>query len=346
MKAAMSPSRKQSELNHLGGIEAGFTLIEVLIGLAVALVVTVAGYTVLVTADKSTRANEQAVETQQNARVAMEVLAQDIKMAGFGMIGPVGACTNAVVPSDQTPGGALGAINDTGPDSLSLVIPSLVGTTSSAVPATAGNSFNTLPISGIAAGSVISIGGAMTATVLTAASPTVLSAYIPPPVTFPAGTPVYLLSCITYSIGATAAACPGSSNPCLLRNGVPITDGIEDIQFSYACDGCRSTINSGVPDKIIDDQNGGGAFDQADFVSNSTWATPPMTPDKIRFVQVSIVARQRLLDQGLGERNNPSILTAAPLLVGDRQHTASAGYQNYRRRVLTRTVELRNVGLF
>jgi type IV pilus assembly protein PilW len=275
----------------------------------------------------------------------MEVITQDLKMAGFGMIGPVGLCATAIVPNDNVPGGVLTAINDTGPDGISLVIPTLSGTLTAAAPAVPGASFNTISVGGVTANSIISIGGAMTATASTGGSPVTLTNFIPAPVTFPIGTPVYTLQCITYSIGATAAACPGSNAPCLLRAGAPITDGIEDVQFAYGCDGCVITINGGVPDKIIDDQNAGGTFDQADFVSNSLWLTPPMTPDKIRLVQVTIVARQTAVDQGFGEGNKSGILTPAALQVSDHLHTLTPTYQQFRRRVLTRTVETRNMGL-
>lgn len=344
----MQRSRLHSGLSPLRGTEQGFTLIELMVGLVIALIISVAGYTVLTSADRSTRANEQTVDTQQNARIAMEVITQDLKLAGFGMIGPVGACGTAIVPADANPALPLTAINDAGPDSISLVVPSQSGTISAVAPATAGTSFNTISVSGgsgIVAGSIISIGGAVTTTVTTPGATITLTDFIPAPVTFPVGTPVYLLQCITYSIGATAAACPGSNAPCLLRGGAPITDGIEDIQFAYACDGCVATINAGVPDKIIDDQNGGGAFDQADFVSNSAWGTPPMTPDKIRLVQVTIVARQTAIDQGTGEIRTGPTLTPAALQVSDHLHTVTPGYQQFRRRALTRTVEMRNMGL-
>ena len=341
----MQRSRTQGGLRLLRGTDQGFSLIELMVGLAVAFIVIIAGYTVLTGANKSTRANEHTVDTQQNARIAMEVITQDLKMAGFGMIGPVGGCANPIVPNDKVPGGLLTDINDDGPDGISLVIPTLSGTISAVAPVVAGTSFDTISVSGgIAAGSIISIGGAMTATVNTV-GPVKLSAYIPAPVTFPIGTPVYTLQCIVYSIGTTAAMCPGSNAPCLLRAGAPITDGIEDIQFAFGCDGCVPTINAGVPDKIIDDQNAGGTFDQADFVSNSSWATPPMTPDKIRLVQVTIVARQTVVDQGLGEGNRSGVLTPAALQVSDHLHTVTPTYQQFRRRVLTRTVETRNMGL-
>lgn len=78
-----------------------------------------------------------------------------------------------------------------------------------------------------------------------------------------------------------------------------------------------------------------------------------MTPDKIRLVQVSIVARQTDSDQGMGEGRGAAALSPTALQVSDHNHADGlfvsgdfAGlnppYSNYRRRVLTRTVETRN----
>jgi len=344
--------------------EQGVTLIELMIGIVVSLIVAVSAFTILTTSQKSTQANDQTVETQQNVRIAMDLLSRDIKHAGFGWPGTVGACTSAIGPLDHTPAGA-----DTGPDSVRLLVP--VGT--SITPAwRLANAVAPVGLVGIsqitmAAGSVanmvteaggnlvganVTIGGVATATVTAIAGDTITFAPIPPPVAFPAGMPVYLLQCVTYSIGATAAVCGGDS-PCLLRNGISVADGIEDIQFAYACDGCNLGVNGGIADRIIDNQAGAAGFDQADFVTNSLWNTAPLTPDKIRLVQVTVVARQTISDQGLGEGRGAMSLSPTPLQVSDHNHSAglfAAGdyaglnppYSTYRRRVVTRTIETKN----
>jgi type IV pilus assembly protein PilW len=135
-----------------------------------------------------------------------------------------------------------------------------------------------------------------------------------------------------------------------LRNGQPIVDGIEDIQFGYACDGCNTAVNGGVADSIADDQNASGSFDQADFITNNTWNVSPLTPEKIRLVQITVVARQTIADQGSGEARVPMTATPAPLVVSDHNHSSDttynpATYPQFRRRVLTRTIETRNLGL-
>jgi type IV pilus assembly protein PilW len=357
--------------------QGGMTLIELMIGGVVAVAIAAAGFTILTTTNKTTVANDQTVATQQNVRAAMDILSRDIKLAGFGMTAPVGSCATAIVPIDANPGAA-----DTSPDSIRLLVPlgssaAPAWTLTAAVGGTTATlnkiTLPSLPAPGAVANMVaeaggsldnafISLGGIVTAQVTSVSGNDINFAPIPPPAALPAGLPVYLLQCVTYDIGSTSALCNGGSAPCLRRNttaiaanAVAIVDGIEDIQFAYACDGCRTVINGGNPDRVIDDQAGAAGFDQADFVTNSLWTTPPMTPDKIRLVQVTVVGRQTAADQGTGEANRSGALSPTAWQVSDHNHaqgvfvaadfgTLSPPYSSVRRRVLTRTVEVRNIG--
>jgi len=220
---------------------------------------------------------------------------------------------------------------------------------------------------------IISIGGAITTTVTAAGGANLTVAAVPAPVAFKQNTPIYLLQCITYQIippPDPAGLCTGRS-PCLVRGvaggmtaGVldcttvgsrctSIADEIEDIQFAYGCDGCVAVVNSGTPDGIIDNQGGAAGFDQADFVTNNAWATTPLTADKVQLAQLTIVGRQRRADQGFGESNQQTAQGTA-LQVSDHLHSDgvfAAGdyaaltppYTTTRRRLLTRTIELRNL---
>lgn len=359
--------------------QRGATLIELLIAVFVALIITASGFAILTSTEKSTRTNEQVVETQQNARLAMDLLARDIKDAGFGMTGALAdnnckvgrsasGAAAALVPWDQTPIGA-----DTGPDQISMVVPlastgAPAWTLNTPVGGPAGFSQITLSQTGAAAsitsqagGSLISppaylsIAGAATSTVTAVAGEKISLVNVPAPIAFGAGAQVYLLQCVTYSIGTTSPACGNGSSPCLLRNGAVIADGIEDIQFEYACDGCNILVNGGAADGIIDDQvTIGNGYGSEDFVSNNAWTASPMTPDNIRMVKVYIVARQTLADAGVGEGTGHAALSPAPLQVSDHNHAQGVfvggdyaalypPYQQFRRRVLTRTIEARNL---
>lgn len=236
-------------------------------------------------------------------------------------------------------------------------------------------------------GNVVSLGG-VAGSIIQAANVggLTLNPAIQGPTAFGTGTQVYLVQCITYQVippPDILNICQGSA-PCLVRgavpaalvlpgsvpncnqpnaNCVPIMDGVEDLQLAYGCDGCSPLINSGNPDWQIDDLSGNNIFDTPDFVTDRNWfgAAAPfgatMTPAKIRMAQVTIVARQTQLDQGMGEgistnvSNNNAITNVSDhnhatgvFALGDNTTPAQQqAYMQFRRRVQTRTVELRNL---
>ena len=371
------------------GSQQGVTLVELMVGVVVASIIIAAGFAVLTSSSKALTTNEQTVEIQQNVRVGMEFLFRDIRQAGFGMVGPVGNCPTAIVPADNN---AAGPDRGPDRISLVVPVGNPVGSATDPAWIVNSNTtagFNQVPfpsalavtnMTSEAGGSLtapspatISIGGAITTTVTGISGANLTVAAVPAPVLARQNTPVYLLQCITYQIIPPPDAtglCAGRS-PCLVRGvagGVTagvldcttagsrclsIADEIEDIQFAYGCDGCVGAVNSGIPDDIIDNQGGAAGFDQADFVTNNAWATAPLTADKIRLAQVTIVGRQRRADQGFGESNQQTAQGTA-LQVSDHLHsdgvfvagdfaTVTPPYTMTRRRLLTRTIELRNL---
>jgi type IV pilus assembly protein PilW len=345
--------------------DRGFTLVELMIGIVVALIVMAAAFTAMTGSDRATKINDQTAQAQQNVRLAMELISHDIKMAGYGMTTPLPGCNTAIVPADQNPAGA-----DTGPDSVSLVVPvtatiapfwtlglAAIGPFNQITLASAA-AVSAMMTAGLAAGGTVSIGGVVSQTVTGIAGASLtLGSTVSAPATFPLNTPVFLLQCVQYRVSNLAAEC-GGSTPCLLRNVngtvTPISDGIEDLQLAYACDGCNAAVNGGIEDRIVDDQGAvNGTFDQTDFVSDSTWALAPLTPASIRLVRVTIVARQTQNDEGFGEgRARASV--SVPVTIEDHNPVSglfAAGdynattYSQVRRRTLSRTVEVRNLGL-
>lgn len=351
--------------------EEGMTLIELMSAVVVTTVVVAAALTIVVSSNKATQVNEQVGEVQQNVRLAMDLIAQDIKLAGFNMTSAVGACTVGplalpapIVPGDNAPGGA-----DAGPDTVRLVVPAMTAGAGGGTPvlsAMASGASNIIALSsgditsmgtaGLVNGSVVSVGGSFSSSVTAVGAVSLTLAKSPAPsAQFPAGTPVYILQCVQYSISANPVVCGGSTS-CLLRNGVPMVDGIEDLQLAYACDGCNVLPpNTPLPNGVIDDQDspvgtpvGAGVFNEGDFITNNTWAVSPMLPDKIKLVQVTIVARDNQPSKGLGEVASVGMNTAGPVIVSDHNPSADAGYnpttyQQQRRRVLTRTIQVRNL---
>ena len=91
--------------------ETGVTLIELVAAMVVVSLVLAAAFTAMIGTQRASRVNSLVAQTQQNSRIAMEIMARDIKMAGFGMTGAVGACTAAgaacrttTMPAGRTPG--------------------------------------------------------------------------------------------------------------------------------------------------------------------------------------------------------------------------------------------------
>ena len=392
--------------------EQGFTLVEIMVATAITSVIVLAGMAALTMTGKAVRANEQVSDAQQDARMAMEMIAHDIKMGGFGpQIDPsknplpvgncgIGGTPVPILPGDNNP--TVG-VADTGPDQISLMVPLTVyaapgvsawQTTAPFGPGVVANvAINAailpaMTAAGFGANSFISLGGAVMYQVQGAAAPILLTVPEPGPNTvIPTGTQISILQCITYQVipqlaggapGADFNNICGGNAPCLVRGianatvasfgrvlpncnvplspCLPIVNGIEDIQFAYACDGCLLALPPIQPEGLIDDMNANLIFDQGDYISNQIWNAPPMTPSAIKMVQVSIVARQQSIDNGLGEGNSqagPGVLSTTFLTVDDHLHAGGvfvagdAGaqvppYASVRRRVLTRTVETRN----
>lgn len=408
----MGPSLQLDKPN-----QRGFTLVEIMVATMMTAAIVAAGFGALVVSQKTTRITGQVSSTQATARNAMDMITADLKLAGFGMKGyrgspsAIGGChingwPYGLVPGDNNPLGA-----DTGPDTISMVVPmtnsiaavgplwqvfvpaapGIVGgqtsITSIPMPANATTAMgNTIP-GGSAAlvGMPVSIGGVAGSTIqATSPGGLTLNPALPAPRAFGTGSQVYLLQCITYQVippPDNLNLCQGNA-PCLVRGAVPanlvlpnsppscnvvnsgcipIMDGVEDVQLAYACDGCDPRVNTGIPDLQPDDLNLSNNFDQADFITNRNWFDSTgvvgmkMTPRTIRWVQVTIVARQTKADQGMGEAQSTPVHTTTFPVISDHNHanglfalgdTASAAQQaayfQFRRRVLTRTVELRN----
>ena len=245
--------------------QQGFTLVELMAAVLITVVIVTATMTTVVTSNRANVVNTQVADTQQNVRLAIDLLSRDIKLAGYNYnatdpgtaaVGTCNATIGAIVkpvgllPQDQTPAGA-----DAGPDGVSMVLPvmNITGwTLTAAVGGTqnaptqdsaislSGAAITEMTAQGLALGSTISIGGALAKTVKTLGATSIgfgTGNYVDGK--FPAGTPVYLMQCVQYQVVANTPAICGTNTPCLVRNNVPLVDGVEDMQITYACDGCN-----------------------------------------------------------------------------------------------------------
>lgn len=74
----------QTEVFNWENQPAGFTLIELMIAMAVGLVLLTAVYSVFILQNKELSKQEQIAVMQDNARIAMDMMTREIMMAGYG----------------------------------------------------------------------------------------------------------------------------------------------------------------------------------------------------------------------------------------------------------------------
>ncbi|TRZ99063.1 MAG: hypothetical protein D4R81_09815, partial [Nitrospiraceae bacterium] len=318
--------------------------IELMIALAMFAIVSLAGFTVLSSGQQSSVMNDEVVKIQQNVRLAVDLISRDVRMAGYG-----NPATPSTVPT--TANGCTATINptnsSTGPDSISIItVDQVIGRLTQAAPlppATSTSAITLDSVTGLAVNDVVTVDGVFTATVNAISGTTLtLGATIQTPMTFNGdtagkGAQVVRLACVKYSVDTT--------NRRLLRDGVAVVDGIEDLQLAYGVDADG--------DGKIDDQSGSSGIDCLDLIPNNlasavtnsvgcsgtpptTVSTPPTaaTPTTVRLVRVSVVGR--------AGKSDPTFTTSSAVSVEDHNIASTTGY---RRRVLTRTVSLRNLGL-
>jgi len=83
-------------MRHTRGITRGFTLLELMVSMAVGLILTGAALQLYVQATKATWLTSQRSEMQSDFRAAANLLQRDISMAGSGALGQQGLASNSI----------------------------------------------------------------------------------------------------------------------------------------------------------------------------------------------------------------------------------------------------------
>lgn len=334
--------------------QRGFTLVELLIAMAIASVLGMAGVSLFSTSNWAYKVNEDVAEAQQNGRVSMERLAKDIRSAGFGLPDPpfsltIGTGTFTSPITVTTSGGSGGS------DSITILgIGYEVGTldTTTAI-VNCGNGIqannggaNCIRLSDPAADTIdrffpggafsnnrsyISLGGSKFIQLDVAGNQTgqgtrTLAMLNPPTLdrAYPDSTPVFIIQAVQYTVNNSAPFLEGCSaaNPCLAS-------------LDYT--GLRG-MNGGVParqvlaENIEDIQFAYGADADGDGkMDSSALSNDPADDSTIVAVRATVVAKTRNKDMKGSTFTRPVI----------EDHTASAP-DNYRRRTLTKIIKLRN----
>jgi prepilin-type N-terminal cleavage/methylation domain-containing protein len=101
------------EEQGLGLSQKGFTIIELMVALVLSFILIGAVYGTFTSQQKAYTVQDQVAEMQQNARMAMNILVRDIRMAGYGM--PDTGVSSPSIPSPSWGPSGLPADISTGP---------------------------------------------------------------------------------------------------------------------------------------------------------------------------------------------------------------------------------------
>ena len=323
--------------------QKGFTLIELVIAIFIAMMALASGYMVFFSTTRASTAQTNVSRMQDNARIAMDVLARRFRGAGF-LVDFFSYPAGTQIP--DTP--ALGItqlsqrllhVNNTGTsDQVTFVGAS--GNCSSTLAQTAVAGANTLILqnascfSGVP-GDIIGIGLHYTARVnAIAGNVLTLDNSVPRgtlPMKFPGTvaedgttpslqTPATVTQLQTSTFDIITDAISG--RPVLRLNNQVIAEDIEDIQIQYGID----TSNDGMISGTL-------------IPATGEWANVPavINIDQIRIVTITIVARTAQEDPTLRGVNRT--LPA----YGDRIPNPRVVADGFRRMVLTRTIHCRNM---
>jgi prepilin-type N-terminal cleavage/methylation domain-containing protein len=250
---------------NMSSKDRGVTLIELLIALVISSILIAAVYRTFIGQQKTYTVQEQVVDMQQNVRVAINKMMREIRMANFGNVSsvfPVNGFGTVITPDLKsiTIVGGFKQIKDASGN------PILTSSTSG-TSVTLGHA--TDEFDG-AAHRYISIGGLESNTVHSRAG-AALTFDNPLKVAYPAGTPVFKVQALTYSVGLS------NDKMCLRRDentgggAFAVAENIENVQFEY--------YDGASPPNLL--------------------ALPIADPGKIRMIRVTLTAKTNMADPEL-----------------------------------------------
>jgi len=101
-------------MNNSNYKQRGFTLIELMVGLALGLLASLAIFTAVTSFETQRRVTAAGADMQQNGLLALYSLEQDLRMAGFGVVVPASPLTPGSLPCIQIVSAA-GVVMDSAP---------------------------------------------------------------------------------------------------------------------------------------------------------------------------------------------------------------------------------------
>jgi type IV pilus assembly protein PilW len=328
--------------------DRGYSLVELMIAIVIGAILIAASSATYIAQNRSYTVQESVSEINSQAKTALDLIANDIRSAGFGVpedlnADPINGFTSIITPVDSS----------SGPDTITVLTksmtgdlwPSGVGPETIACPTPPSVKLDGVPSETIQVNinsngsdlpnttdrSFLSIDGVNFVRVQSCAlvdgnctNPVSIDRKIRQDVPLldtnasgncDTGRPVYLIRDTTFCVDSNMTLRRGDAGvaACMAGGGEEIAEFIEDLQFSYGLDADD--------DGMLD----GGAFIDGDSVLDHS---------EIAAVRVSILARADRPDVNYGGQGNP------PASIENRNHAQTD--DNFRRRWWQTTVTLRN----
>lgn len=310
---------------------AGFTLVEMLIAVAISGVVGMAALTVYTSSTRTTTAQTDLTQVQQNVRAAMDRLTQHTRSAGFGLperetfsltfgtntfTRAVTFTNSATAPDTLTLVGIgqdAGILNAYQADGCNEAGKSCLSLNSNADFKNSAGNFNPLRnYISLGGASFLEVSGVTGSNIITLAEP--LASL---PMDFFNITPrpsVFILQALRYSIATDLTGC-SVEQPCL---------AVQD--FSELGGSGRQVLAQGIEDMQIGVFTSPAAGGSATFSNNASSSSA-----RIAALRINLVGKAQNPDQ--------SATFIRPAL---EDHPAASTPDNFRRRALTTVVKIRN----
>jgi prepilin-type N-terminal cleavage/methylation domain-containing protein len=319
--------------------QRGFTLIEMMVALVLFAAITVGMMSVAITMTNGYRDQEVTIATESSTRAALEFMSQGLRGASPGVADPYAitdatGCGTGINNAFRLESNLTVAGLSSKPDAFTVVMPvgQVLTTTTTAI--TAGPQVTVSNAAELNAGDQVLITDHATGNIFRIASksgntltfaPTACGA-----LTAPIGSTVIRVMRARFSIDFL----PGETVPMLFMDAdadgtfytkEPIAEGIEDMQIAVGIDDDAN--------KIINVENSPNATSD-EWHGNNIGDVVYTTQAGVRAIRITLVARTAKEATGVNAYRLPAI----------EDRAANAATDNFRRRILSSTIEVRNLG--
>lgn len=343
--------------------QAGFSLVEILVGLVIGLLVTLVIMQVFSVFEGQKRSTSGSTDAQTNGSIALHNIQRDAQMAGFGLPIPMADKDNASLKCDPSPeydpDNNAGTINSIGlfpvaiqngvADASDIVTVRYSTDALGAIPVRISNSGNAITALGLAVDNNIGCKNndiALISQGTLCALTKIADAHGDPDFTHITLVNTTPLAAPTPIVAGAKLTCMGNwqefkyevVNNELLLNGNPIVSDIVNMQAQY---GISASATSNQVNEWVS--------------AVAPWATPTIADrNRIKAIRIVVVARNGLLEKDIVTNTCTTakgVINNGPCAWDDADFNASpkidlstiANWQNYRYRAFETIIPLRNV---